>query len=218
MQAITWGLNTESANSKKRKHEDDSECVYNKKSKRYELYNPMIYSCGTEIHYTCVIDKISIELLIKEFTKIINDNTDTLVNDTLEIRYIVDSPGGCVSSVLKFVDYIAMIKKKYPNLILISIASGQIASAATIMCIIADKRQMTNNATAMIHELATGRSGVYSHLQSYSKHLKSLHDTLTNIYIAKTGHDKQKTEAMLLKETWFTASEYLAENFVDEII
>lgn len=208
---ITWGASTITTTKKKRKSLNDDDGPY-------ELYNPMIYSTGTEIHFTCGIDEISIELLIKKFTIIINENEDVLVNDTLEIRYIVDSPGGCVKSILKFVDYIDMVKKKYPNIVFISIATGLIASAGTIMCIVADKRLMTKHTTAMIHELSAGRSGVYSHLKSYSENLGRLHNKLTSIYVSKTGQSKSEMEALLLKETWYDAESYKAGNFIDEII
>lgn len=212
VESIMWG-----SVSRKRKL-DDYMGNDDDKKKRYELMSPMIYSCGREIHFTCGIDQFSIELLIREFTKIISDEEDSLVNDTVEIKYIVDSPGGCVSSILKFVDYVAMIKKKYPNLTLTSIATGQIASAGTIMCIIADRRLMTRNAMAMIHELSSGRSGSYSHLQSYSDHLTNLHDALTNIYVERSGNSKKHVEGLLMKETWYTTNEYLNSGFVDEVI
>jgi ATP-dependent protease ClpP protease subunit len=201
--------------SKKRKYSEDSDTESSEKGKKYELVDPMIFSSGTEIHFTADINKFSIELLIKEFTKIIDANDDP---NSMEIKYIVDSPGGCVTSILKFTDYIRMVKRKYPNMKIISVATGLIASAGTIMCIIADERLMTKNAHAMIHELAAGNSGKYTHLQSHSKFLLHLHNALTDIYVAKTGKTFEEIEALLIKETWFDANEYLAGKFVDSLI
>jgi len=174
--------------------------------KKYELIDPMIFSIGKEVHFTSEINKFSIELIIKEFTKMINKYKDE--DGNIEIRYIVDSPGGCVTSILKFVDYIDTVRTKYPNITFTSIATGLVASAGTIMCIIADKRLITKNAHAMIHELNAGNSGKYTQLVSHTNFLNGLHKTLRDIYIDRTKKDSNEIELLLMKETWFNAEEY----------
>ena len=114
--------------NKKRKHEvlnsdsDDDE--------RHSLfknpYEEKIYTIGNELHFTAHIDDDTIELAIKKISSIINKNKSKLIEcsddvnteleyetDKFTITYIVDSPGGSVTSILKFVDFIRMIKSKY---------------------------------------------------------------------------------------------------------
>jgi ATP-dependent protease ClpP protease subunit len=85
------------------------------------------------------------------------------------------------------------------------------------MSIVADKRFMTKNAHAMIHELSSGNQGKYTELRSYCKFLDQLHDKLVSIYCDKTKKSRDEIEKLLRNETWFTADEYLKYGFVEEI-
>ena len=211
---INWGYNISNDNqtkqrNKKRKYSNISD------SKRYiEIENDLIYTIGTQIYFTSPINKQSISLLIKEITKIIDEKGK---NKKLTICYVVDSPGGCVTSVLKFVDFLNIIKTKYKNVEFVSIGTGLIASAGTIMCAVADKRYITKHAYAMIHELSTGNSGKFTHFVSYTSHLKKMHDQLVNIYYEKSNMSIEDIEVLLKNETWFNAEEYLEKGLVDEI-
>jgi ATP-dependent protease ClpP protease subunit len=180
--------------------------------------NKMIYAVGTELHFTESISDETIEDVIRKITKIIQKNKDNhSSDDKLKISYIVDSPGGSCTAILKFVDFINLVKTKYPCVEFQSIITGLVASAGTIMCMVADKRLMTRNSHAMIHELSSGNSGKYTHLMSYTKFLESLHAKLVNIYVEKTSKSKEEIEELLNTETWFDADSYLSYGFVDEI-
>ena len=139
-------------------------------------------------------------------------------DDKLVITYIVDSPGGCVDSILKFVDFLTLARTKYPYVEFVSIITGFTASAGTIMALVADKRYMTRNASAMIHELSSGSSGMFTHLDSYMKHLKTIHDKLVTVYLDNSKMKKSQVEALLKDETWYDAKAYLKAGFVDKII
>ena len=182
--------------------------------------NRMIYSVGTEIHFTADINDDSIETIIKEMTDVITDSLKTGfrgASEKINITYIVDSRGGSVTSVLKFVDFIRMAREKHPNLEFTSIITGLVASAGTIMCAVADKRYMTQNAFAMIHELSTGNMGKYTQLMSHAEFITSLHDTLVNIYQGVCKKDKAELELLMKNETWFTAKQYMEHGFVEEL-
>jgi ATP-dependent protease ClpP protease subunit len=211
---LTWGFNNNKNNNKRKRMDLED----NKKG-FFEVENDMIYSSGTQIYFTSGIDKNSISLIIKEITKIIHnkENDKHITDGKLTISYIVDSPGGCVTSVLKFVDFLNIIRKKYPHVEFVSIGTGLIASAGTIMCAVADKRYMTSNAYAMIHELSSGNAGKFTHLVSYTKYLTQMHDKLVNIYLEKSKMTQQDIESLLKDETWFNADEYLSKGLIDGI-
>jgi ATP-dependent protease ClpP protease subunit len=207
--------------SKKRKLEQIEDSKNDKVNPLFKFEDKMIYSIDNEVHFTADINKDTIEKLIRKITKIINNNKDkynSKSKEKLKISYIVDSPGGSVTSVLKFVDFIRLVKKKYPFIEFTSVATGMVASAGTVMCIIADKRLMTQNAFAMIHELSSGNSGKYSHFMSYANFLSVMHETLTNIYLSKTNKTKEELEQLLNAETWFSAKEYMKHGFVEELV
>ncbi len=219
---IYWGIEN-TKNNKRKASEMCEDDIYNKATKMPKLFssqNKMIYTVGNEVHFTSGVTNDSIETIIKQITKIINKNhkkyEDT--DEKLLISWIVDSPGGSVSSVLKFVDFIRLTKQRYPYLEYISICTGTVASAATIMASVADKRLITRSTHAMIHELSSGNSGKYTHLVSYTKHLNNLHNILCDIYMEKCNLTRDELEKLLSCETWYTAEEYKAHGFVDEIV
>lgn len=204
---IHWGIS-----NKKRKLDSNSNTIKDK-------YDELIYSIDNEIYFTGSINKNTIAVIIKKITEIINDKKDEHFDEEkkLSICYIVDSPGGCVTSVLKFVDFLNIIRSKYNYIEFISIGTGLIASAGTIMCAVADKRYITSNSYAMIHELSSGNIGKFTHLVSHTKYLQQMHDKLVDIYLTKSKMDKEQIEKLLKNESWFNANEYLEKGLVDEI-
>ncbi len=216
--------NIEGERNNKRKsydNNDDYEYIRVAKKSKFEIDNSLIYAIGKEVHFTGGINQDSIERVIKLFTKIIYEHEKKHPNlkKKLNIVYIIDSPGGSVTSILKFVDYVKMTKKKYPHITYTSVINGMAASAGTIMAVTADHRKMTKNAFAMIHELATnGGGGKYTHITSYGKHLTNMHNTLLDIYMTVAKNTRSEVEVLLKDESWYTAKEYLELGFVDEII
>lgn len=219
---IYWGVprNSVSNESSRKRRRISYDEPSDKKKKLFEFEDELIYSVGTQVHFTAEINQDTIETLIKEITKVVNDNLPkfgTKKEEKVTIQYIVDSPGGSVTSVLKFVDFIRLVKERHPHIEFHSIITGMAASAGTIMCIIADKRFITKHAFAMIHELSSGNMGSYTKLMSYTDFLNKMHNALLDIYLGKCSQDKESLEALLLKESWFTAEQYMELGFVDEI-
>ena len=207
------------------KNEPDEEFIKRQRlTKLEETYrNPLIYSVGNELHFSSGINKVTIEYAIRLITEIIHNNKNDYKkykegDKKLEITYIVDSPGGCVSSILKFADFVKMVNIKHPYVEFISIITGTAASAGTIMSTIAHKRLMTSHANAMIHELSSGMSGSYTKLASYGNHLKQLHNDLADIYMKKCKVKRKRILKLLKNETWLNATEYLNLGLIDEII
>lgn len=216
------------------------------KMKFPDRYDDKIYvTGGTEIHFTTDVSDDSIERLKKIISDVLhehnkdlverhsyeeNDGSRSPVGDDSDVKkfvitYIVNSPGGSVSSVMGFVDYLAMVKKKYSNVEFASVATGLVASAGTIMCVAADKRKMTRNAFAMIHELSASPGYTnYTRLQTHAEFCKKLHVAGVNIYLEQIGKDPSNEEhvkdleSKLLRETWLSAEEYKELGFVDEIM
>lgn len=125
--------------------------------KKFKLFksDKMIYTIDNEVHFTDSVNSRSIETLIKKITKLINKNHEKYVGgkEKFNINIIIDSGGGGVFAICKFVDFLTLTKKKYPYVTFTTIVTGWAASAASIMSCVGDRRLMTRNATYMIHEL-----------------------------------------------------------------
>ncbi|ARF12294.1 Clp protease [Klosneuvirus KNV1] len=156
---LYWGIKE---NNKRKFDEIDSDGDSDRETmepdrKKFKLFknDKMIYTIDSEIHFTMGVTSTSIETLIKKITKLINKNSDKYKDGKarFEIFLVIDSGGGSVNAILKFVDFLTLVKKKYPFVTFTSIVSGQACSAASIMAVACDKRMMTRNATFMIHEL-----------------------------------------------------------------
>lgn len=186
--------------------------------KKFKWVHPLIYTIGNEIHFSADIDKLTVDLLIRQMSKLIEKKYKNINDDEeITITYVVDTPGGSVTAVLKFVDFITLTREKYPNLKLVSVITGLVASAGTIMSIVADKRIMTSNAHAMIHELSSGNSGRFTQMIAYAGFIKELNEKLMDIYLKKTNLEREKLEQLMMKDTWYNASDYKNNGFVDEI-
>jgi ATP-dependent protease ClpP protease subunit len=199
-----------------------------------------IFTAGdNEIHFNTCVDIETITRLKCLISKIIDKNKKKLVkydefgnvpsdrakDPVVTITYVVNSPGGSVHDVLDFVDYIGELRATFYNIRFTSIITGLVASAGTIMCVIADKRKMTRFAFAMIHELSTGMARTnYTRIMTHAEFIRNLHNALVIIYQESRMiplNDVEKTrelERMLIEEKWMRSDEYKNHGFVDEII
>jgi len=86
------------------------------------------------------------------------------------------------------------------------------------MAIVADHRQMTKNASAMIHQMSLWDGGPINFVNQRMKHFNDLYEQLINIYTTKTKKDRQFIIDLLTKESWYNATQYLELGFIDKII
>lgn len=206
--------NLSNKNPKKRTFSDFSN------SEKHQIYDPLIYTFGKEVHFSAGIDKLTVEILIKHLSAVIFEFYDDYESrgEELVVTYVVDSPGGSVLSVLKFVDFIKLSKSKHPLLKFRSIISGLAASAGTIMACVADERLMTTNAKSMIHDLSGNIPGTYTQMVSQFEFIKDLNNSLVNIYLGRCKKTKEELTELLMTNKWFNANQYLEFGFVDKVV
>jgi ATP-dependent protease ClpP protease subunit len=184
----------------------------------------VIRSYNNEITFASNVNAKSINDLIKIFDETINtiktnniSSMSKMNTDKIVIVLYIDSPGGKLKDCFKFIDYIKIIKKIH-NIKLITVGMGLVASAGTLMHIVGDEKYITENSQYMIHELYSGSAGKYTECLSWIKAMKDIHEKLLNIYLTNnTKIDKEKLEALLKNESWFTSSECIEHGFVDGI-
>ena len=182
-----------------------------------------LYRTLNEIWFNCEVKDESINKLIKLMYEIIHDDKMSAYREKavpIEIILHIDSYGGSVKSMFKFIDFVYLLKKR--DVRLRTIINGCAASAASLMAIVGDERQMTAHSYAMIHELSTIYSGTYTHIKSYSKCIDFLQRKISDIYVKhrvqRDGMPELDIADMLQKETWMDADEYQKLGFVDTIL
>ena len=189
-----------------------------------DKYRSLVYDAGNTIYFLEEVNVVNIQKFIRLVEHKLKDKD---YNEEINLTYIVNSGGGSTFDKLLFVDFIRLTKKKYPNLKFTSVATGAIASAATTMCLIADERLITSNTTSMIHELQAGISRrTITHIKSTKKMFEMLHKDCINIYMEHINKDengnpktsREELELLLLKETYYTADEYVKAGFADRVI
>jgi len=157
------------------------------------------------------IKNINARLLLLKRDMEIKYNT----NVDLEIYIHINSYGGYITDALSGVD--AIKNSKIP---ITTIVEGAAASAATLLSVVGKKRQITKNASMLIHQLSGENAGTYEQLKDEMTNCTYLEDTCNKIYLENT---KKKLKKKFLKETlkhdlWWNADKCLQYGFIDEII
>ncbi|MBQ6983033.1 MAG: Clp protease ClpP [Synergistaceae bacterium] len=124
----------------------------------------------------------------------------------------INSVGGDVFQAQAMYNYL----KSHPANITVRI-DGLAASAASVVAMAGNKIIMPSNALLMIHNPAGGVYGEAEDMRETAEILDKIRDTIANVYIAKTGLEREKVIAMMDSETWLDATEAHELKFCDEV-
>ncbi|MBQ7594168.1 MAG: Clp protease ClpP [Synergistaceae bacterium] len=164
------------------------------------------------------------EILLYDEISAFNDENWGLVNAKSLINKIkalgniqnitlrINSVGGDVFEAQAMYSYL----KSHPANITVRI-DGLAASAASLIAMVGNKIIMPSNALMMIHNPAGGVWGEAEDMRDTAEILDKIRDTIANVYIAKTGLDREKVISMMDAETWMTATEAHDLKFCDEV-
>ena len=147
---------------------------------------------------------------------LINMNT---ISDSLKsigdrnLRIKLNSYGGDAFEGIEIYNYLKSLKNK----VVVEVTSIA-ASAASIIAMGADEIRMSNGSQLMIHEASTFAVGTKSEMQKTLNALKSMDNSIVDIYHEKTGLDKSKILQLMEDETWFTSEEAVEQKFADSVI
>ena len=124
----------------------------------------------------------------------------------------INSLGGNVFEAQAMYSYL----KYHPANITVRI-DGIAASAASVVAMAGDKIIMPENTMMMIHNPIGDVVGNAEEIRELADFLDKVRDTIANVYIAKTGLDREKIISMMNDETWMTATEAHDLKFCDEV-
>lgn len=134
-------------------------------------------------------------------------------DDDLDVR--INSPGGYVMEGLAIFN--AIIREKAKGRKVTTHIDGLAASMASVIAMAGGDILMADNALMMIHNPWDCACGDAAELRRAADQLDRIRDQLVGIYAQRTGLDAEALVPMLDAETWLTAAECLAQNFITSI-
>jgi ATP-dependent Clp endopeptidase proteolytic subunit ClpP len=131
----------------------------------------------------------------------------TAAGDDVTLR--INSPGGLVFDGLAILNALQQVQGKVTIYI-----DGLAASMASVLAMAGDEVLMAENALMMIHNPMDGTYGDAAELRQTADRLDKVREQIVSVFAARTGLEPAALNAMLDAETWLTADEALAQNFV----
>lgn len=125
----------------------------------------------------------------------------------------LNSPGGSVFDAVAI--HNALKRHAGPVTVWID---GIAASAASYIAMAGDEIVMPENAFLMIHDPAGLVMGTAEDMRSMAEALDKVKGSLVSGYAAKSGRTPDEVSALMAAETWFDASDAVAQGFADRLI
>lgn len=98
------------------------------------------------------------------------------------------------------------------------VVDGIAASAASLIYMAGDVREMRKGAMLMIHDPGTITVGNVAAHQKNISVLDKLADNYASVYAAASGKKPDDARAIMKAETWYTADEAIAEKFATAVL
>lgn len=124
----------------------------------------------------------------------------------------INSNGGSIFQAQAMYSYL----KSHPANITVRV-DGIAASAASLVAMAGNKIIMPENSMMMIHNPAGGVMGEADEMRDMAEVLDKIRDSIANVYVSRTGQDREKIVQMMNDETWMTANEAHELKFCDEV-
>jgi ATP-dependent Clp protease protease subunit len=131
----------------------------------------------------------------------------------LDIFLHINSNGGSLHCGLAMYDIV-----KNSEIPITGIIEGTAASAATLLFLGCAYKQMTKNSLFLIHQLSSGFWGTHDEFTTEKKNMDQEMKMLTDIYVFHGNKSEKKIRKFLKKDVWWTSSQCLKYEFIDEIL
>ena len=135
---------------------------------------------------------------------------DNTAKDDVHIR--LNSYGGSCNAATRMFDDI----RAYPGKVKITV-SGTAASAATVVCMAADRLEMTPGSLLMIHDPSTVAYGNERDMDEAKAVLRACKESILNMYGTRIRVSRDEAADMMSATSWMDANEAFEKGFVDGI-
>ena len=155
---------------------------------------------------------------IRDINKKLKNVRDNYDMTHLRIYLHINSYGGSVFAALSTIDTI--INSEVP---IISIVEGCAASAATLISVVCQEREIMPYSFMLIHQISSGFWGKFEEIKDELLNLKKLTKTIKKIYKRysnlrnKTSDDTLSLNDILKRDIWWDSSDCLEFGLVDRI-
>ena len=135
--------------------------------------------------------------------------------DATEIKVRINSPGGDVQEGWNIYDLLTNSGKK-----ITTVGEGKIYSIATVIFLAGSDRQIMKNADGLIHNpWIPGTHGADSAgLLKIAEQLAQEEEKILNLYVEKTGQDRDKLANYMKEETKLSSEDMLSLGFATSIL
>ena len=133
--------------------------------------------------------------------------------DSTPVDLRLNSPGGSVFDAVAIHNAL----KRHDGTVTVWI-DGIAASAASYIAMAGDEIVMPENAFLMIHDPARLVMGTAEDMRAMAEALDKVKGSLVSGYAAKSGRTPEEVSALMAAETWFDASDAVAQGFADRLI
>ncbi len=138
--------------------------------------------------------------------------SEKIPKDAKKINVYINSPGGEVFEGMAIYSFL----KNHSAEVNVYIY-GLAASIATIIALAGSKTYIDDTAFFMIHDPWCYTEGNADSLIKEVELLRSLENTISDVYSGKTGKTKEEILDLMHQETWFNAEEAIEAGFVDDL-
>lgn len=125
-----------------------------------------------------------------------------------DLTVVINSPGGDVYSGI----YIYNELKNHEGNVTVRI-NGLAASIASVIAMAGDEVIMEQGSLMMIHQPHVMSAGNADEMRETAEYLDKVGDSLIDIYVSKTGLDRERIVAMMKAETWLDGTEAVELGF-----
>lgn len=133
--------------------------------------------------------------------------------DTKKINLRVNSPGGSVFDGIAIYQALASHQAE-----ITAYVDGWAASIASVIIMSADKILIGEAAQIMIHQPWSFVIGPADDMRKEADILDSIQNAIVDVYVARTGGDRQEIVDQVVAETWFKGQEAVDAGFADELV
>jgi len=157
------------------------------------------------------LNKILIEMSITH----IHEKLTRQLEQADPIYLHINSPGGLLYDALAIVETIKRVQKS--GVKVHTTIDGYAASAATLLSVVGNKRQMGKYSYMLIHQLSSDNVGKYDEIQDHMKNLDKLMNNIKEIYIKHCKFPEKELIDLLKHDLILDAGTCLKYELIDII-
>ena len=173
----------------------------------YDIYSRLLRD--RIIMLTEDVNRVSASLIVAQLLFLESED------DTKDIYFYINSPGGSVTDGLSILDTMNFVKPDVCTIVLgLACSMGSLLASSGAK----GKRYMLPNSRHLIHQPLGGASGQASDMEIQVKEILRMKRQLTEIYVRNTGKSYEQLERDMDRDNIMTPQESIDYSLADKIV